>query len=80
LRRVGVSPFNDERLEQAMSRKAGTTQRIDGLIAELRRLLDAAALLIVPFPAKRNVLRRPVPVYVDATRNRRKRIVAAHRR
>jgi hypothetical protein len=77
-----VSPFNDERLEQAMSRKAGTTQRIDGLIAELRRLLDAAAaLLIAPLSAKRNASLRPVPVYVDAARNRRrKRIDAAHRR
>jgi hypothetical protein len=63
-----------------MSRKAGLMQRIDGLIAGLLRRLDTAAgFLIASSPARRDVLLRPVPVRVDAARNRRQRIGAAYR-
>ena len=64
-----------------MSRKAGLMQRIDGLIAGLLRRLDAAAgFLIASSSAQRDALLRPVPVRVDAARNRRQRIGAADRR
>jgi hypothetical protein len=74
-------PLRQTRLKpdwsKAMSRNAGNMRWIDALMVELARRLGAAAeLLVAPFRAKRNALHRPV--YVDATRSRRKRISAGY--
>jgi hypothetical protein len=62
-----------------MSRNARNVHRIKIMIAEfLRRLGVAAEFLVAPFHTPRSVLLRPVRV--EATRNRRNRIGAEHRR
>jgi hypothetical protein len=61
-----------------MSHKASVVQRIDGWIAECLRRLYAAALLVTPFPAKRDGLLQPVRLRIDATCNRPQRTGAAH--